>query len=289
MKIAAFDIGGTFVKYGIGDRNNFNLIETFPTNLFDGISSFYEDVFRRIKSAIKDEGINGVSISTAGIVDPVKGIVASGNDNLPGYIGTNWPKMIKDRFNLSCYVENDVNCAALAEYKFRQENVKSLFCITIGTGIGGAYVEEGKVLSGHAGKAGEIGYFPINGKSLENLSSTTALIKKYNADSNKDTVKDGKEFFSLVKKDNELANNILREMSNNLAKAFSSVILLLDPETIIIGGGISEESDLFIPLIEEELKNILPKHIYPEPIISKAFLKNEAGAIGAIENFYRRS
>src|SRR5699024_10023129 len=97
---------------------------------------------------------------------------------IPDYTGVQLKADLESYFNLPVEVENDVNCAGLAESWIGiGKDVKSLFSLTIGTGIGGSYILDNKLHTGHNFSGGEIGYIPIEGKQFEDLASTSALIR----------------------------------------------------------------------------------------------------------------
>ena len=137
MRILAFDIGGTFIKYAICDEN-FNLTDKnkVPTEAEKGGQALIEKIIDIILSY---DDIDRVAISTAGQVDSENGIVVYSTDNIPYYTGMMVKKLIENKTKIPTFVENDVNAAALGEAKFGAAKGESDFiCLTYGTGIGGA-------------------------------------------------------------------------------------------------------------------------------------------------------
>lgn len=141
-KFIAFDIGGTLIKYGVlTDKGNFlERNETATQAEFGG-----PEVLRKVKEIgdglIKRYSIGGICISTAGQVDSKKGEILYASSLIPEYTGTLIKKELEAYFRLPVEVENDVNCAGLAEsWIGKGRDAKSLFCLTVGTGIGGSYI-----------------------------------------------------------------------------------------------------------------------------------------------------
>ena len=158
-KYICLDIGGTAIKYGLADSRGrlFNK-DSLPNVIAkDGVDAFLEQVLRLIGSYQKYFKIQGAAISMAGMINPRTGEVLHAAPHFPGLTGTNLVQLVARKLQLPCWVENDVNAAALGEYWLGNgRGAKSLFCITIGTGIGGAFVLDGKLWPGHSCTAGEV-------------------------------------------------------------------------------------------------------------------------------------
>ena len=161
MRILAFDIGGTFIKYAICDEN-FNLTDKnkVPTEAEKGGQALIEKIIDIILSY---DDIDRVAISTAGQVDSENGIVVYSTDNIPYYTGMMVKKLIENKTKIPTFVENDVNAAALGEAKFGAAKGESDFiCLTYGTGIGGAIFLNGKLYKGSSSSAAELGHMIVH-------------------------------------------------------------------------------------------------------------------------------
>lgn len=188
---SCFDIGGTFIKYGIVREDGVILtngkFKTPNSNCCINIPKILIEYINKIR---KSYSIESVGISTAGQVDSIKGEIIYATDNLPNYTGTKLSKIIENETGLKCSVENDVNAAALGEmWKGAGVNKKNFVCITLGTGIGGALIIGGRLYRGTSGIAGEIGHIIINeggekctcgGRGcFERYASTSTLVRNY--------------------------------------------------------------------------------------------------------------
>ena len=289
-----FDIGGTAIKYGLADpQGNFldqgetptEVRETGTAGMLKKIMALIEDYQTKGKSV-------GIAISTAGVVDPVQGKILYAADHFPGYTGTCLKDLIETRFALPCRVENDVNAAALGEYwRGAGQGAASLFCLTIGTGIGGCTVLDGRVVPGITYSAGEIGYLRAGGGSctLEEAASVRRLIADVAAAKGIPENKlDGKTIFSLAQTGDPVAIEAIDHMVTHLARGLAVVCYILNPERIIVGGGITAQQDYLRPRLEAALKKELLPFIYEQVQLEFAHLGNRAGMTGALYNFLQR-
>jgi predicted NBD/HSP70 family sugar kinase len=190
-----------------------------------------------------------------------------------------------------CTVENDVNAAALGEFwQGAGRGAHSLFCITVGTGIGGALILEGKLVRGATFSAGEVGYTHIGEPEiLENLAATSALIREVAAAKNLDPHEvDGKKIFAWAQAGDKIAAAAVDKMIARLASGIANVCYIVNPEMIILGGGIMAQTKYIGPRLDAELKKDLLPVIYAGTKGVFAKLGNDAGTIGAVYNFLQR-
>ena len=157
-KYISIDIGGTAIKYGIVSENAEVLLKKeMKTEAQKGGPAILEKVIGIVEE-LKGEADAGVCISTAGMVDIEKGEIFYSAPLIPNYIGTAFKKTVEERFGIPCEVENDVNCAGLAEYKAgAAAGSKAAVMLTIGTGIGGCILLNGEVFHGFSNSACEVG------------------------------------------------------------------------------------------------------------------------------------
>ncbi|MDO6450387.1 ROK family protein, partial [Oceanobacillus profundus] len=175
----AFDIGGTLIKYSVLKENGSIIYKNeVPTEADLGGLEVINKVKKIGDELLQSYLIAGICISTAGQVDSKKGEILYASSLIPNYTGMQIKKELETYFQLQVEVENDVNCVGLAEsWIGKGKDVKSMFCLTVGTGIGGSYVIDNKLHSGHSYSGGEIGYIPIEGSQFEELASTRTLVK----------------------------------------------------------------------------------------------------------------
>lgn len=292
MKIIGIDIGGTTIKADLYDDfgtslNQFKEIETIID--YDlGTNQILNQVCDLIGEYILNYSIDGVGISTAGVVNANTGEIIYAGYTIPGYIGVNFTSEIEKRFGLSTFVENDVNCAALGElWKGQAKDKKNVVMVTIGTGIGGSIIVNGQIVNGFNYTAGEVGYIPIGNSDWQSKASTTALIHLYQKKSLK-TNQTGRTFFTDLSSGDKVAKETFEIFVENLTKGLLTISYLLNPEILILGGGILAKKDILLPEIQSSLaKNVMDNRFLPKNVVA-ATLGNEAGRIGAVKNFLDR-
>ena len=292
MKIIGIDIGGTTIKADLYDDfgtslNQFKEIETIID--YDlGTNQILNQVCDLIDEYILNHSIDGVGISTAGVVNANTGEIIYAGYTIPGYIGVNFTSEIEKRFGLSTFVENDVNCAALGElWKGQAKDKKNVVMVTIGTGIGGSIIVNGQIVNGFNYTAGEVGYIPVGNSDWQSKASTTALIHLYQKKSLK-TNQTGRTFFTDLSSGDKIAKETFEIFVENLTKGLLTISYLLNPEILILGGGILAKKDILLPEIQSSLaKNAVDNRFLPKNLVA-ATLGNEAGRIGAVKNFLDR-
>lgn len=292
MKIIGIDIGGTTIKADLYDDfgtslNQFKEIETIID--YDlGTNQILNQVCDLIGEYILNYSIDGVGISTAGVVNANTGEIIYAGYTIPGYIGVNFTSEIEKRFGLSTFVENDVNCAALGElWKGQAKDKKNVVMVTIGTGIGGSIIVNGQIVNGFNYTAGEVGYIPVGNSDWQSKASTTALIHLYQKKSLK-TNQTGRTFFTDLSSGDKVAKETFEIYVENLTKGLLTISYLLNPEILILGGGILAKKDILLPEIQSSLaKNAIDNRFLPKNVVA-ATLGNEAGRIGAVKNFLDR-
>lgn len=165
-RYAAVDIGGTTIKFGVLEESGVFLEKrTCPTPPGEQI---LPAVLALVEDALKRWPLRGVAVSSTGVVDCETGTIVYAGPTVPRYAGTNFKQAVEAKFGLPCQVENDVNCAGLAEYlSGAGKGSRYLVCLTVGTGVGGCAILHGKVLHGASGSAMEVGYLPVAGRDLQ--------------------------------------------------------------------------------------------------------------------------
>lgn len=292
MKIIGIDIGGTTIKADLYDEfgtslNHFKEIETIID--YDlGTNRILNQVCDLIGEYTLNHSIDGVGISTAGVVNANTGEIIYAGYTIPGYIGVNFTAEIEKRFGLYTFVENDVNCAALGElWKGQAKDKKNVVMVTIGTGIGGSIIVNGQIVNGFNYTAGEVGYIPVGNSDWQSKASTTALINLYQKKSLK-TNQTGRTFFTDLRSGDKVAKETFEIFVENLTKGLLTISYLLNPEILILGGGILAKKDILLPEIQSSLaKNAVDNRFLPKNLVA-ATLGNEAGRIGAVKNFLDR-
>ncbi|WP_277284333.1 ROK family protein [Sneathia sanguinegens] len=270
MNILCFDIGGTSIKYTLFTQDNIDnltiLSEKTSSNILEQILNIIE----------KYPSISAVGISSAGVIDNKQGKVIYAGPTIPNYIGTELKKNVEAKFNVPCIVENDVNSAAYGEYVYNKEK-SPVFCLTVGTGVGGAIIINDKIYTGANFSACEIGYLPIQSSYFQDISSTKYLVDLVSKKLNKKV--DGLYIFEEAKKGSKLCQEAIEKMVDNLSYGIVNIIYMFNPNKIIIGGGITAQKEILEPLIRKKVnEKLIDKKFITQ--INLAKLENKAGLYG---------
>ena len=165
------DVGGTSIKYGVLNEDLMFLDNSeIDTEAHKGGQNILDKIINIVKEYKDYYKIEGVCISTAGMVDCNKGEIIYASSLIPNYTGTKIKEIVENIFNIPCEVENDVNCAALAEhFAGGAKGSNTSICLTIGTGIGGAIIINNEIYHGSFGSGGEVGYMNMMDQHFKNL------------------------------------------------------------------------------------------------------------------------
>lgn len=304
------DLGGTKILLGLVDRETGKVIdfvkkktkkekgsENIVRKMIDGICQLLE------QTKIDMSEILSVGVGSAGQIDRKNGVIV-GAPNLDCY-NLELKKILEDKFNVPVFVGNDVEVAALGEQKFGAgRGCDDFVCVFVGTGIGSAIVKNGKLMRGSTGTAGELGHIivDLNGRPcacgahgcLEAYASRTAIetriegaLKKGRKSCITEYLEDGKAITSsmirkAIEREDELVLQCVMEASEYLSAGLASVINLINPKRIILGGGLIEAVDYFY---QSTIKKARSKCL-PVPAEKIEFRKTElgdfSGVIGAV-------
>jgi len=298
MYYICIDIGGTSIKYGVlSEKGEIFIDGTVSAKVTEKENFILSDVKKLIRNILdeyRNYEIEGICVSTAGVVNPEKGEIAYAGPTIPKYTGTKIKEELEKEFSISCEVENDVNCAGLGEYwKGAGKGSKSMVCLTIGTGIGGSVILDGKLLNGIGYTAGEIGYMDVNGSYIQNIASSKYLVEKVQKEKvEKEGITDaitGVDIFELAKKGDEICIAGINEIISNLAVGVRNIIYLLNPEVIVIGGGITAQKEYLEEKIRKEVNDGMISDMFRKTRIELAQQGNQAGLLGALYNFLNKN
>ncbi|HDR7001376.1 ROK family protein [Bacillus cereus] len=282
----AFDIGGTQIKYGIvSEIGRVLKRKTVATEIHLGGEQIIQKLIYVSQKIMNEHTIAGIGISTTGIVDINKGIVTGGADHIPGYSTIPIIDRLQEILKVPVSIDNDVNCAAFGEKWNGSGREKDNFImLTIGTGIGGAIFIDGELYRGHSFSAGEWGNMLIEGKTFEEVASISGLIRLVRKYKGKGEW-NGKRIFELYDKGDREVAQAVGIFFKHLAIGISNLAYIFNPETIIIGGGITGRGNEFLKEVKEEISKYLNQEIYNNCEIELAQNGNCAGMIGAIYHF----
>lgn len=290
-KYICVDIGGTEIKYGLlTEAGVFIKSAGMPTEAAKGGLCLMEKVEKIIAGLLCGDTA-GIGISTAGMVDPKQGRIIYANANIPGYTGMEIKQRLEAAFHLPCEVENDVCCAGIAEYTSGAAQGASLaVCLTLGTGIGGCVLTEGKVLHGAGYTAGAVGYLRMpGGRSFEEVASVTALVRRV-AEQKQESAPswDGRRVFAGIEEQDEICIKAVDEMADLLGAGIADVCYLLNPQVVVMGGGIMRQEAYLLPKIRAALERYLVPAVADKTVLRAALHHNEAGMLGAFYHFMGR-
>lgn len=303
---AGIDLGGTFIKAGLMLANGKRLAAfKIPTEAGRGVKAVKANLIHAAENLVEiadkhKTRLAGIGVGSPGTVQYPEGKITGSSPNIPGWIGTNVRKLLS-QFDVPVKGDNDANCMALAEYMYGAgKGTKSGFYITIGTGIGGAVIQNGVLVRGASFAAGEFGHtvLKFNGAKckcgrkgcVEAYTSAPALIrsakaaiKKHRKSSLKNSIDNlnARLIFEAFKSGDKAASLAVRRNAEMLGTAVGSVVNLLNPEIVVIGGGMSLGGSEYINLIRNEILKFAFVSSASRLKIKKAKLGNSAGWIGA--------
>ncbi len=256
------------------------------------------------KAKVKKSAILGLGLGTPGLVDSLKGIVRSFT-NIRGWKNVPLKEYVEKNAGFPTYIDNDVNLMALGELMCGAgQGVKNLVCLTLGTGVGGGIIIEGKIYRGSTLSAGEVGHIPVNAdgphcrcggygcleryvgnayivekavKAIE--GGRRSLIKKL-AEDNLEAITPW-TIFQAARRGDKLAKEIWEETGRYVGIALSGVINLLNPEMIVIGGGVAQAGKLLFEPVRRTVKERAMSIPAGKVKIVPAKLGEDAGLIGA--------
>ncbi len=283
----AIDIGGTAIKYGVVREDGvICLFDTIDTEAHLGGQAILKKVEAIVASLFGAWNPSGIGISTAGMVDSEKGIILHSGDTIPAYAGISFRECLERKFHIPCRVENDVNCMGLWEYHYgAARGSKVCLCITVGTGIGGCILLNGNVFHGACYGAGEIGYTHIgapDGRSLEECASTSAVIRWIAQEKGElEHLWNGKRMIACARQQDKICLAAAERMADLLAREIANASFLLDPDRVVLGGGIMEQTDFWEPRISSALSRYWIRERKHNATIAFAKQGNQAGMMGA--------
>ncbi|MGB8478929.1 MAG: putative N-acetylmannosamine-6-phosphate 2-epimerase [Acidobacteriaceae bacterium] len=299
------DIGGTWIKAGLVDREgSIRFPARVPTGATGGreaIAIAASDAIDQVLRSARQEGLEpiGLGIASAGVIDVSRGTVFAATENLPGWTGFDLRGFAQKRFHLPTCVENDAHAAVLADMHFGfARRLRNFVVTTIGTGIGGGIVIDRKLIRGQHGFAGSFGHTTIrqNGRPctcgragcLEAYVSAAALAREFRdrSDAPVDTeaLADSDlawKVSQLADADDPIARQAYFAMAGYFAEGIASLFNLVDPEAIIVAGGLVEGKPWFTEEVEKRVAQILHFGALRDPRVQLATVVNEAGVLGA--------
>ena len=312
------DLGGTNIAAAVVDEN-YKIVGSASdkTGCPAPAEMIADNMCRVALAAVKNAGlkiddINEVGVGSPGSVNPEKGEICY-SANL-GFANTKLGKMLEDRLGKRVFLENDANAAAYGEMiAGAGKGTKDFIAITLGTGVGGGVIMDGKMLTGSNFAGGELGHIVIvkdgahcscgRDGCWEAYASATGLIRETREAMQKDKQSkmweiacgsldnvNGRTAFQGKKSGDETAKRVVKEYCDYVACGLTNIINIFQPDMVCIGGGISKEGEILAAPVREYVeRERFSKNVDKQTIIKTAQLGNNAGIIGAafIGDLYR--
>ena len=308
--VLAIDIGGTKMAMAIiSEKGNMIARQTQPTLASLGPQAVIERLFSSIdrflrESRLSPNQLSAISLATAGVIDIRKNLVTA-SPNLPGWHNVALRSLVAEKYRRATYLINDADAAALGEHRFGAgRRLNSLILLTLGTGIGGGIIIDGKLYLGSTGSAAEIGHMVIKADGpvcscgrngcLEALASGSAIAReaisrlRLGEPSALIKMADGKmenitaATVNLAAKNGDaLAREVIAQAAYYLGVGVVNLVNIFNPEMVIIGGSVADMGDLLLqPVRQMVAERAFP--LYAQTVrIAPARLGNDAGLFGA--------
>lgn len=285
MAYIGFDIGGTFIKFGVLNEHGEILEKDKAQTKAESAEQFIALLAEIVLNYEKKYTIDSIGLSFPGTIDTSTGtaVLAGALEHLHG---TPIVQMLTHQLGkrYPVFIENDANAAAMAEKNLgNAQTVDDFTLITIGTGIGGGVFKDGQIMNGFRYKVGEYGMmitdFSRSGyKTLHELASTSSLVRRY---AEFKGVATSEVTGQQILADSEPAvQDLIEDWANYLAITIFNVVTSFDPQLVLLGGGISQNVKL-LPIVGKALERIPYWHDFKVPIQTCRFF-NDAGLIGAM-------
>jgi glucokinase len=308
--VAAIDLGGTKIAVGlVNDGYRVLARAESPTIADEGVAGVVERLVSAVEQVTASGGLAlkdlyGLSVAAAGAIDSERGIVTL-SPNLPGWRDIHLRDMLNERLGVKTWLLNDAKAAALGEHRFGAgKGVSNLVHLTVGTGIGGGIIIDGRLYTGASGSAGEIGHMTIdvngprcpcgNTGCLEMLASGKAMVRDalarlnaegkslltemVNGDLDRITAR---EIGLAAEHGDSLASDVISRAASYLAVGMVNLANIFNPEMIIVGGGIANLGDRLL----DPARRLVKERAFPVASaavrIVLARLGNDAGLLGA--------
>lgn len=304
--VFAADLGGTHLRWGTVDRNGKIYCRQIhptpqaekPTEIVRALTDAAHECERQ--AAAQGAVISAVSVVVPGTVDVNEGLVVKA-PNVPCLDGYRLSAALESELKWPAILENDANAAAIGEmWRGAGKGYRTLICITLGTGVGGGIILDGKLWRGANGSAAEIGHMGVDPFGdlactcgsrgcLEVYASATAVVrmtreaKPHYPNSTLHTGEDlnSEKVYEAGMEGDELALEVFRRMGTYLGIGIASLVNILNPEIVVIGGGLSNGWELF----ERHMRQQVSERAFPMPArlvkIVRGECGDDAGLLGA--------
>lgn len=299
------DLGGTNLKYALGKETGDIVKKMMKPSLADqDQKKIFENIYSAIHELLEEakrekESVLAIGIGSPGSIHFEKGKLIGKTPNIESWANAPIKKNIENRFNITTWVDNDANVVALAESRLGAgKGFANALCLTLGTGIGGGLILDNQLHRGAHHSAAEVGHTIVefdgrpcncgNRGCLEAYTAAPAIVERYR----KKLKRTGLTYnvselttefiFEKAELSEDLARQTIEETCNYLGAGIASIVNVVDPDVVIVGGGVSDAGPEFVQRIEDVVKEYSIKAIAKDLKVVKATLGNDAGVAGAI-------
>ena len=304
------DLGGTNMRVGAVDSEGMMVHRLMlPTRVNLGLQKVVERIIQAIQEVINHtispgNQIKGIGIGSPGTINIQSGIIIS-SPNFPEWKQVPLKQMIEETLSITTFMDNDANAFAFGEkWVGAGKEVQSLVCLTLGTGVGGGIILNGQIWHGADGMAAEIGHMTVlpqglqcncgNYGCLESYASASSIVRRMckaiqlgkrtmvldYAQGNLENITADLVYQAALKGD-ELALHIMNETATFLGIGIANLINLLNPEMIVVGGGLTNAWDILYPVTLKEVRKRALSEVAKGVKIVRASLGDNSGIIGA--------
>jgi glucokinase len=301
--VLALDLGGTNLRVAAVREDGEILVRVAELTSRSLTGESLTDQIIRVARGCQDRirsnvgSITAIGAAVPATIDQSLGLLKQ-VPNLPALEGVRLRPILEAGLDMEAVLENDANAAAYGEnWLGASRDLDDAICVTLGTGVGGGLILNGRPFFGKDGTAGEIGHIIVEREGvecgcggrgcLEQYASATALIR--NACEAGINVTSAYELAAIAKEGNVTAARLFEKMGSYLGIAFASLVNLLDPEMIVIGGGVAAAWELFMPSLNEQMRNRAFRLPLERVKIVRARLGDDAGILGAARSAFEKS
>lgn len=281
--VLGIDLGGTAIKLGCcAPQGTCVRSITVPTPQPSTPEPVVDAIATTVHALDPEKTMPVIGLGMPGPADNT-GRIARVSINLDDWLDVPLAEWVEEKTGRPTTIANDANCAGLGEALYGAgQPFQNLIMLTLGTGVGGAIIMNGELYTGRDGAAGELGLITLwpdgppcnsgNNGSLEQFASVRAIRRDHQC-----------EPHELAGREDEAANSFWQDYGRNLGAGLASLIYVLTPEAVILGGGIAASTDLFLPWVQAEIERRVMPTSRENLVILPAALGNQAGMIGAAQ------
>lgn len=295
MNVIGIDLGGTKINCALVSQEG-KILERYHllSEASKGQTVVIEKIVSCVNKLLEKNKADAVGI---GVPGPIENGIVYTAPNLPGWKEVNIKKILEDKLGIPVFVENDANVFLLGEHKFGcAKGFPNVVALTLGTGVGGAILSEGKLMKGVSGNAGELGHMVVEANGFSCHCGNKGCLEQYASGSGivniaQDLVKKGEhstmdeisseELFNCSRKADPFCMKVIDKMAFYLGVGLSNIVNIFNPELIVIGGGVVHDWDLLSQKATEVMLQKALHHPGEKVKVEKSSLEEDASLLGA--------